>query len=171
MTKDVAANIHKPKIHGGSELFKKSGAPFIMGALAGGLLARSKFGKRIGGKLCKAAGMGQAPQPAAAVGAGGPAVETPVTPVEAAAPVEATAPVAMHKKNKLTGKPGAPWRFMTEEEEFRVAKRGNKNRKGRLAASNSSTKTTEPTKPTEPIKPTEPKEPIKPTDGKGGGKY
>ena len=39
---------------------------------------------------------------------------TPAAPAQAAAPVE-PAPVAMHKKNKLTGKPGAPWRVLTEK--------------------------------------------------------
>ena len=178
MNGNPAGNIQKLKIHGKSELFKKSGPPGFFSKLMDPLGLR----KKIGGKLCgsKLFNPGGAGGPAAAAQAAAPPAEqaampvtpaAPAAPAQAAAPVEEAAPVAMHKKNKLTGKPGAPWRFMTEEEEFRVAKRGNKNRKGRLAASNSSTKTTEPTKPTEPIKPTEPKEPIKPTDGKGGGKY
>ena len=131
MTKDVAGNIYKPSIHGENPLYKKSGAPSFFGKLLDPLGLR----KKIGGKLCDSklfnpggAG-GPAAQVAQTVVGSTPPVEqaampitpaapvapaAPAAPAQAAAPVE-PAPVAMHKKNKLTGKPGAPWRVLTEK--------------------------------------------------------
>ena len=143
MTSDVAGNIHKPKIHGGSDLFKKSGPPGFFGKLLDPLGLR----KKIGGKLCKSKlfNPGGAGGPAAAAQAAGAAAAAPASvdpgaaagiPAPAAAPVEAAAgPAVMHKKNSLTSKPGAPWNFLTEEEEFRVGKRNKKGGKGSLTAS------------------------------------
>jgi hypothetical protein len=192
MNGNPAGNIQKLKIHGKSELFKKSGAPSFFGKLLDPLGLR----KKIGGKLCgsKLFNPGGAGGPAAAAQAAAPAAAAAVdpgaaagipAPAVAAAPVEeaAAGPAVMREKNKLTGKPGAPWRFMTEEEEFRVAKKNNRRGRGRLAESKSLPKSNEPTKPVEPVepvgpaepptkptKPTEPTEPTKPTEGKGGGK-
>ena len=125
MTNDVASNIHKPKIHGESELFKKSGPPGFFSKLMDPLGLR----KKIGGKLCKSKlfNPGGAGGPAAAAQAAAPAAAAPaavdpgaaagIPAPAAAAPVEeaAAGPAVMREKNKLTGKPGAPWRVLTEK--------------------------------------------------------
>ena len=122
MTKDVAGNIYKPSIHGENPLYKKSGPPGFFSKLMDPLGLRKKIGGKLcGSKLFNPGGAGGPAAQAAQTAAGStPPVEqaampiTPAAPAQAAAPVE-PAPVAMHKKNKLTGKPGAPWRVLTEK--------------------------------------------------------
>jgi hypothetical protein len=131
MTKDVAGDIYKPSIHGESELYKKSGPPGFFSKLMDPLGLRKKIGGKLcGSKLFNPGGEGVPAAQAAQTAVGStPPVEQaamPITPAApatignstavptAAAPME-PAPVAMHKKNKLTDKPGAPWRVLTEK--------------------------------------------------------
>ena len=131
MNGNPAGNIQKLKIHGGSELFKKSGPPGFFSKLMDPLGLRKKIGGKLcGSKLFNPGGAGGPAAQAAQTAAGStPPVEQaamPITPAApatignstavptATAPVE-PAPVAMHKKNKLTDKPGAPWRVLTEK--------------------------------------------------------
>ena len=140
MNGNPAGNIQKLKIHGKSELFKKSGPPGFFSKLMDPLGLRKKIGcKLCGSKLFNPGGAGgpaaaaQAAAPAAAPAAVDPGAAAGIPAPAAAAPVEeaAAGPAVMREKNKLTGKPGAPWRFMTEEEEFRVAKKNKRHGKGR----------------------------------------
>ena len=127
MNGNPAGNIQKLKIHGKSELFKKSGPPGFFSKLMDPLGLRKKIGGKLcGSKLFNPGGAGgpaaaaQAAAPAAAPAAVDPGAAAGIPAPAAAAPVEeaAAGPAVMREKNKLTGKPGAPWRFMTEEEEF-----------------------------------------------------